>query len=77
MGIAEADVVPHRDDPLFVDVAHDADQRALVGPVRLHERAHEAVAGEGEAVEAQESAPERQVAEEVDEGRDVVVGRWP
>ena len=33
MGVAEPDVVPDRHDALLVDVAHDADQRALLGPV--------------------------------------------
>ena len=71
--VAEADVVADGDDPLVARLAHDADQRALLGPVGRDEGAHEAVAGEGEAVEAEEAAPHGECGEERDERRDVVL----
>ena len=75
--VAQANVVADRDDPLLAGVPHHADQGALLGPVRLDERAHEPLACEGEAVEAEKAAPEREVGEEVDERGDVAVGRGP
>ena len=71
--VAQPDVVADRDDALLAGVAHDADQRALLGPVGIDERAHEAVAREGEPVEAEEAAADGEVAEERDERADVVV----
>ena len=62
--IAEADVVPDADDACVGAIAHDADQRAALGPVRLDEAPHEAVAGDGEAVEAEEAAADGEVGEE-------------
>ena len=67
--------MPDGDDALLAGVAHHADQRAPLGPVRLDERAHEPVAGEGEAMEAEEPAADGEVGEEVDERGDIVLGR--
>ena len=63
-GIAEADVVPDADDALLGAIAHDPDQRAALGPVGLDEAPHEAVACDGEAVEAEEAAADGEVGEE-------------
>ena len=71
--VAEADVVADGDDALVARLAHDADQRALLGPVGRDEGAHEPVAGQGEAVEAEEAAPHGEFGEERDEGGDVVL----
>ena len=73
--VAQPDVVADGDDALPAVVPHHPDQRALVGPVRLDERAHEPVAGEGEPVEAEEAAADGEVGEEVDERGDIVLGR--
>ncbi len=72
-GVAEADVVPDRHDPLLAGLAHDADQRSLLRPVGRDEGAHEAVAGQREAVEAEEAAADRQFCEERHERRNVVL----
>ena len=64
MWIAEADVIPDADDALVRRIAHDPDQRAALGPVRLDEAPHEPVACDGEAVEAEEAAADGEVGEE-------------
>ena len=75
--VAQADVVAHGDDALAAFVPHHPDQGALFRPVRLDERAHEALAGKGEPVEAEEPATDGKIGEEVDERGDIVVRRGP
>ena len=70
--VAQPDVVAERHDPLLVRLAHDADERALLLPVGLDEGAREALAGGGEAVEAEEAAVDGEAGEELDDGRGVV-----
>ena len=65
LGIAQADVVPDADDPLGGGVAHDPDQGAALGPVGRDEAAHESVACDREAVEAEEAAADGEVGEEL------------
>ena len=67
--VAEADVVADRDDPFVARLAHDADQRPLLGPVGLDEGACEPVAGEGETVKAEEAAADGELGEERHERR--------
>ena len=69
--VAEAHVVADGNHALVARLAHDADQRSLLCPVGRDEGAHEAIAGQGEAVEAEEAAPHGQCGKERDEGGDV------
>ena len=63
--VAQADVVPDADDALARRVAHDADQRAASRPSRARRSSRdEPVAGDGEAVEAEEAATDGEVGEE-------------
>ena len=74
-GVAQPNVVAHRDDALLATVAHHADQGTPFGPIRLDQGAGEPLAGDNEAVKAQEAASHRELGEERDESRNVTLDR--
>jgi hypothetical protein len=76
-GIAQADVVADRDDPLPLPVRERADERAAVDPVRLEQRLHEQRPHARQAVEAAAQALRRETLVELEQRVAVPAQRRP